>query len=149
MDKIVSTKTTKRKFKEWLHKLCVPRKKLGGHPICPFLAQHMKDIHISVTSKPEKLAYHFADIKDIFHFQGVVILGFLMSYNKMEEMTNRINKKIKAKNCVALMMHPAGTESVLPVEYQFDLPILIVQKLDKLKEARKKLKSTDYYNHYK
>jgi hypothetical protein len=149
MAKIVSTKTTRKKVKDWLHKLCVPRKALGGNPICPFLAQHMQNIHIAVHPDPERLANNFADVKDIFKFEACVILGFDMSYEKMEKMTDRINKSIAPKNAVALMMHPDGTDSVLPVEYQFDLPVLIVQKLDRLKQARQQLKSTNYYKHYK
>lgn len=149
MAKIVSTKTTKNKMKQWLQRLCVPRKALGGNSICPFLAQHLHDIHIAQTATPEKLAYNFADVKDIFRFEACVMFGFDMSYEKMEAMTDRINSKIEEKNCIALMMHPDGTESVLPIEYQFDLPVLIVQKLDRLKAARQQLKSTDYYKHYK
>ena len=46
-------------------------------------------------------------------------------------------------------MHPDGDENVLPVDYQFELPLLIIQRLSTLKKARKQLEKTKYYKHYK
>ena len=47
------------------------------------------------------------------------------------------------------MFHPEGDEDVLPVEYPFNQPLLIVQKISTLTAAKKQLSKTNYYKHYK
>jgi hypothetical protein len=88
-------------------------------------------------------------MKDIFRFEAVVAFGFWMSYDKMDKMITDLNKKLASKDTICLMMHPDGDENVLPVDYQFELPLLIIQRLSTLKKARKQLEKTKYYKHYK
>ena len=58
--------------------------------------------------------------------------------------------KLKKQDVCCFMMHPDGDEDVLPVHYDMDLPLLIVQRISTLKEAKKKMKAnTNYYKHYK
>ena len=62
---------------------------------------------------------------------------------------DELNQELAIKDVVVLMMHPDGDESVLPVDYQFDLPLLIIQRLSTLEKARAELSKTNYYKHYK
>ena len=149
MRKIVVTNTTKNKVKAWLDKLSKPNKKISNMPICPFIGKYRNRIHIAQTTKPEDLANNFAHMKDVFQFEAVVAFGFWMSYDKMDKMITTLNKKLAHKDTICLMMHPDGDESVLPVDYQFELPILIIQRLSTLNKARKQLEKTKYYKHYK
>jgi len=149
MRKIVSTNTTKRKLNQWLDRISKPNKKIDGLPICPYIANFRDNIHITVVKDPARLARHFADVKDIFRLEACVATGFWMSYNKLDKMVDELNQELAIKDVVVLMMHPDGDESVLPVDYQFDLPLLIIQRLSTLEKARAELSKTNYYKHYK
>ena len=149
MGKTVVTNFTKKKLEKWLETLTVPRKELDGLPICPYLKNYSHRIHLAKNENPEKLARHFADVKDIFRFEACVVYGFWMSWDRMEKIVAQLNRDLKSKDVCCFMMHPDGDESVLPVEYPFDIPLLIVQKISTLEKAKKQLSKTKYYKHYK
>ena len=149
MAKTVSTNFTKSKLQNWIKSLTKPQKKLDGLPICPFLARYEKSIHLARNVNPEQLTRHFADVKDIFRLEACVVYGFWMNYEKMEKMVSVLNKDLKSRDVCCFMMHPDGDESVLPVEYNLDVPILIIQRISTLKKAKQQLSKTNYYKHYK
>ena len=149
MARTVDTNFTKRKLEKWLLGLTKPRKQLDGLPVCPYLKHYRDRIHLARNKDPERLARHFAEVKDIFKFEACVVFGFWMSWNKMEKMVDTLNKDLKKKDVCCFMMHPDGDEDVLPVEYPFDIPVLIVQKISTLEKAKKQLSKTNYYKHYK
>lgn len=149
MAKTVGTNFTKSKLQKWIHSLTKPQKKLDGLPICPFLSKYEKSIHLAQNKDPEQLCRHFADVKDIFRLEACVVYGFYMSWNKMEKMVTRLNKDLAQRDVCCFMMHPDGDESVLPVEYPFDIPLLIIQKISTLEKAKQNLSKTNYYKHYK
>jgi hypothetical protein len=88
-------------------------------------------------------------VKDIFRLEACVVYGFWMNYEKMEKMVSVLNKDLKSRDVCCFMMHPDGDESVLPVEYNLDVPILIIQRISTLKKAKQQLSKTNYYKHYK
>lgn len=149
MAKTVSTNFTKSKLQNWIKSLTKPQKKLDGLPICPFLARYEKSIHLARNVNPEQLTRHFADVKDIFRLEACVVYGFWMSWDCMEHMVAKLNHDLEPKDICCFMMHPDGDESVLPVEYPFDIPLLIIQKISTLKKAKEQLSKTNYYKHYK
>lgn len=142
-------KYTKKDIEKWLHQLCVPQKKMGGFAICPYLKSFLPHIHIAENRDPWRMARQFADIKGAFALEGLVVYGFRCGYDSMVKKIAQLNKEIELKDCHALMMHPAGNQSVLPIDYNLDIPIVIVQRLSTLQTARRKLKKTNYYKHYK
>jgi hypothetical protein len=144
-----SSNITKTKIKNWLKSLTEPRKELDGLPICPFLAKYETSIHVAHNKEPEKLTRHFADVKDIFRLEACVVYGFWMSWDSMEQMVTRLNQDLANRDVCCFMMHPDGDESVLPIEYTLDIPILIVQKISTLEKAKQQLSKTNYYKHYK
>lgn len=140
---------TKTQLKKWLKDLTRPRKELDGLPICPFLARYEKSIHVAHNKEPERLTRHFADVKDIFRLEACVVYGFWMSWDSMERMVKKLNRDLKHRDVCCFMMHPDGDESVLPVEYNLPVPILIVQRISTLERAKQQLNQTNYYKHYK
>jgi len=142
-------KYTKTEIRAWLQRLCTPQKKLGGFAICPYLKSFLPHIHIAENRNPWRMARHFADIKNAFALEGLVVYGFHCSYDQMSRKIAQLNREIEFKDCTALMMHPEGSKSVLPLDYNLDIPVLIVQRLSTLQTARRKLKKTKYYKHYK
>ena len=141
---------TKAKIIKWFDTLTKPQKKLDGLPICPFLAKYKDSVMVVRNTDPEKIANNFALQKDIFKLQAMVVFGFWMSWDKMERMVDSLNKKLKKKDVICFMMHPDGDEDTLPIQYDMDLPLLILQRISTLKQAKKKLReNTNYYKHYK
>jgi len=65
------------------------------------------------------------------------------------KMVSILNRDLKDKDVCCFMMHPDGDESVLPVEYPFAVPLLIIQKISTLQKAKQQLSTTNYYKHYK
>jgi hypothetical protein len=149
MRKIVSTSTTKRKINQWLDRISTPNPKMEGLPICPYISKYRDSIHIAIVKDPERLARHFADVKDIFRLEACLAVGFYLTYEKMEQLVDTLNQELAIKDTVVLMMHPDGDEDVLPVDYQFDLPIMIIQRASTLQKAQEELSKTNYYKHYK
>lgn len=149
MEKTAGINFTKTQLKKWLKDLTRPRKELDGLPICPFLARYENSIHLARNPDPEKLCRHFADVKDIFRLEACVVYGFLMSWDRMESMVAKLNRDLKDKDVCCFMMHPDGDESVLPLEYNLPVPILIVQRISTLERAKQQLNQTNYYKHYK
>ena len=149
MAKTQGTSYTKTQLKQWLKSLTRPRKKLDGLPICPFLARYEDRIHLAQNNEPEKLCRHFADVKDIFRLEACVVYGFRMTWDTMERMVSRLNRDLKHRDVCCFMMHPDGDESVLPVEYQPPIPLLIIQRISTLNKAKQQLSKTNYYKHYK
>lgn len=149
MPKIVSSHSTKTKINRWLDLISKPNPQLDNLPICPYLSRHRAHIHIAQTDDPAQLARNFADVKDIFKLEACVIHGFELSYEQMEHMVDQLNTELHSKDVIALMMHPEGDQDVLPIQYQFDLPLLIVQKKSSLECAQKQLRKSNYYKHYK
>tara|TARA_R100000988_G_C3999692_1_gene168192 strand:- start:211 stop:603 length:393 start_codon:yes stop_codon:yes gene_type:complete len=130
--------------------LTKPQKKLDGLPICPFLAKYKDNVMVVRNTDPEKIANNFALQKDIFKLQAMVVFGFWMGWDKMERMVDRLNKKLKKQDVICFMMHPDGDEDTLPIQYDMDLPLLILQRISTLERAKKKLReNTNYYKHYK
>jgi len=140
---------TKTQLKKWLRDLTQPRAELDGLPICPFLARYENQVHLAQNKDPERLCRHFADVKDIFRLEACLVYGFSMTWNNMEKMVTRLNRDLKSRDVCCFMMHPDGDESVLPVEYNLPVPILIIQRISTLQAAKKQLSKTNYYKHYK
>lgn len=149
MVKTVGSYTTRHNLQKWIQLLMKPQRKLDGLSICPYLQKFRNQIMLVRNSDPEKLANNFADQKNIFQLEGMVVYGFAMKYEKLERLVAQLNKKLKAKDVCCFMFHPDGDEDVLPVEYPFNLPLLIVQKISTLEAAKKQLSKTNYYKHYK
>ena len=149
MGKTVGSYTTRHNLQKWIKLLMTPQRKLDGLPICPYLQKFRSQIMLVRNEDPEKIAKNFADQKNIFHLEGMVVYGFAMKYEKLDKLVDKLNKNLKAKDVCCFMFHPDGDEDVLPVEYPFNLPVLIVQKISTLTAAKKQLSKTNYYKHYK
>lgn len=148
--------TSKRKMSssdkrvwQWLDNISRPNKTLNGNAICPWLAKYMDKTMVVKSTTPETVINNFATFKDVFHIEAVVIYGFRMGYDKQYDWIDRWNKRYKKKDVYVLGMRPDSEEPPLPVKYNFEKPLIIVQKLSTLKKARQETaKNSDYYKHY-
>ena len=141
---------SKRQVSDYVFKtLTKPRKELGGMPICPFINQKKDSITILRHADPMKFAKHYKDLKHIFTYDAVVLFGFGYSYDRLDMITKDINRLFKNQDLIALMMHPDGDQGVLPLEYNFHAPLLIIQNKKLLSQSQERLTKTKYYKYYK
>tara|TARA_R110000851_G_scaffold13704_1_gene46768 strand:+ start:1265 stop:1720 length:456 start_codon:yes stop_codon:yes gene_type:complete len=142
-------KTYKQKITKWIDSvLTISRAEIGGMPICPFIKQYRDKIHIVETTAPMTIAKNFADLKETLDIEACILYGKRYSFEKLHKICNRINSLYKTKNVVCLAMHPDSEEPPLALEYNFEYPILILQRKNTLEDARNRLQNTDYYTFF-
>lgn len=142
----------KHKIKQWMRKVIAkPREQLNGHAICPFIDQYWNNITVVESNDFAKVADNFAALGKTLGLEAVVVYGFPGDWDQIERKVNNLNRRLRKKDVYCLFMMPDSVEPPLPLNYNFKhLPLVIIQKLSTLQQARQKLaKSKDYYKVYK
>ncbi len=134
----------------WLKNVIAkPRKRLGGHAICPYLQKYMDRIKIVESATPCTVADNFAIFHRQFGLEAVIVHGFNWDFDRTHLEVDRINRKHKKNNIECLAMCPDSEDAPLNINYNYKEPLIILQKRSTLLEARKQLsKMTDYYTYY-
>lgn len=149
MSKTQTSNNIIKKTKQWLNNISQPKRKLGGNAICPSLAQFMAQTQVVYSTDPHSVVETFAQLKNLLHLEAVVIVGDTWDYDWQLECVTQWNKKYKSQDVYCLMMNPNTCEPPLPLEYTFERPLFVVQRLSTLKHARKNTaKNTNYYTFY-
>ncbi len=142
-------KICKQNIIDWINEvIIVPRQELGGMPICPFVKEYENKIRIIETTTPLQVAKNFAFLKELFDYEAVILYGKKYSYEKLHSLCDTINEKHAKHNVICLAMHPDSDEFPLPLEYNFEYPLLILQNKENLTKAQNRLENTPYYNYY-
>jgi len=143
-----------KKLLNWLQNtIAKPQKKLDGQAICPFLKQYLANIQIIEVKNPKHLSTHVhtcASIMGSLGLEGIIIHGFDEKYEKLIRMAKAWNVKYAYNDTTILVMHPETIDPPLPLNYNYEDPLIIIQKTSTLEKARKQLeKNGKYYKHYK
>ena len=126
-----------------------PRKRLGGHAICPYLQEYMDRICLVESQTPMSVAENFAAFNRVFGLEAVIVYGFDWDFDRVHKQVDAINKKLKNKDVECLAMCPDSEGAPFDIEYNYTEPLIILQKRSTLKEKRNHLaKMTDYYTYY-
>lgn len=146
-----SSNTTSRQIKRWIYtKLAKPNPKTGNFAICPYINKYKTQISVVHTDDPWVCVENFHVFSKTFGLEAVVCWGFDWTYEKLHSECNKINKKYSKKDILCLAMHPDTEDEPLPGNYTWrKCPLIIIQRISTLENARKQLKNTDYYQHYK
>ena len=83
-----------------------PRKRLGGHAICPYLQQYMDRISLVESVTPMTVAENFATFHRQFGLEAVIVYGFDWDFDTVHKEVDAINKKFKTKDVECLAMCP-------------------------------------------
>ena len=134
----------------WLKRVIAkPRKRLGGHAICPYLQEYMDRISLVESVTPITVAENFATFHRQFGLEAVIVYGFDWDFDRVHKEVDAINKKLKSKDVECLAMCPDSEGAPFPIEYNYTEPLIILQKRSTLQEKRNHLaKMTDYYTYY-
>lgn len=138
------------KIWRWLKRVIAkPRKRLGGHAICPYLQEYMDRISLVESTTPMTVAENFAAFHRVFGLEAVIVYGFDWDFDTVHKQVDAINKKLKSRDVECLAMCPDSEGAPLNIEYNYTEPLIILQKRSTLKEKRNQLaKMTDYYTYY-
>lgn len=90
----------------------------------------------------------FVDVGRVVDVEAIVMYCGDMEFEELVDLKDTIQETFGHKDVTVLAMHPDTEEPPLPLEYNFDLPILILQRTSVLEQARKQLENTDYYNYF-
>jgi len=134
-----------QEVEKWIEQsISKPNKIFGNLPPCPYARKAWKDKKVSVltdtfTHDYDKLASGELDVILIV-LKGATFESLLVEKNSLQ--------KNLGKGVVVLEDHPEQKEDVMGYNLNFGKPILFVQNRDKLNEARKYLKTKDYYQNF-
>lgn len=140
-----------KKLWRWMNKVIAkPRDNIGGHAICPYLAQYMDQLLIVEDTDPEQVIKNYVVFRKIFNLEAVVVVGIDWDFDTLTDWCATMCKKYKSKDIEVLGMAPDSEEPPLPFTYTYSQPLVIIQTRSTLTQARKSLaKTTDYYSYYK
>lgn len=137
------------KIYKWLfHKIAVNHKKIGNLPICPFLKKYKSQIHIVESYDPMETARVFCDLYDVLDLEAIIVYGDDYEYDDLVDLCDEITNNFKHKDLTVLCMHPDTDQPPLAIDYNFNMPLIILQRTTTLERSRLQLKNTDYYTYF-
>lgn len=136
-------------IERWLNRISRAQKKLDGYAICPYLKKYRSRIITVVDNDIENCAKNYLNFRVPFQLEGLVVEMDHCDFDKLEVRVRKLNKQYKMQDLTVLMMHPDTEEPPLPLEYNYQRPLVIFQNTSTLERARKNLKTTKYYSYYK
>ena len=134
-----------QEVEKWIEQsISKPNKIFGNLPPCPYARKAWKDKKVSVltdtfTHDYDKLASGELDVILIV-LKGAPFESLLVEKNSLQ--------KNLGNGGVVLEDHPEQKEDVMGYNLNFGKPVLFVQNRNKLNEARKYLKTKDYYQNF-
>lgn len=141
---------------EWVRRLSERRDELGGFSICPFAKKAMEDKKIFMEKVKFNPVPHIREYMEYLNGFGNDSYEVAIFYfDDVKFVTNEdlliIIKELQRtdKNRIYLKDHPDDPgyiNGVITGNQKF--PMILVQPAAKLKEAREKLKRTDYYDNW-
>jgi hypothetical protein len=139
-----------KKINNWLKQVIAkPRKKIGGHAVCPYLSDYWEKTMLVETTTPENVVEGFRHFKHIFNLEAVVVNGFDWEYDYMHQQIDLWNKRYRKHDVICLGMHPDTEQEPLGFAYTYTHePLIIIQRISTLKNSRLQLKETDYYTYF-
>ena len=135
---------------QWLKRVIAkPRKRLGGHAICPYLNEYLDRIGLVKSATPMRVAENFVIFNRVFGLEAVIVHGFDWDFDTVHNEVDAINNKFKNKDLECLAMCPDSEGAPFNINYNYEQPLIILQKRSTLQQARQQLsKMTDYYTYY-
>lgn len=133
---------------DWIRKTVIKKNKGVDQRICPFAEKVLKDKAIQVLPGKSELRDQIAHCCDIFDIFALDIVIIYIQYKITEkDLSKACAAGAKANPLYAVFYdHPDNSGLHKGVSFSFKkCPLILIQKLDKLKEAQKKLRATSWY----
>ncbi len=126
-----------KEVEDWIQRITLKRKELGGFPVCPFAS---------------KASYHVEkrNLSDVAPIEGVDVAIFIVGKLALSQLLQRCSElNILYDDYTFLDDHSIEPSFINGVQSNCgNLNLILVQRKKGLQEAREILKSTKYYNYW-
>jgi len=134
-------------IEKWIRRLGKTNKS-SGQKICPYAEKALQDQTIQITEARGDLLDHIVHcchLVPIFHLDVVVLyIKYKISEKKLANICQQAS--LNKVHMAILYDHPDNDGKHKGVSFSYGkLPLVIIQPLDKLKQAQQKLRRTSYY----
>jgi len=147
-----SNKKTSNQQNIWhwiLETIARPRAELDGLPICPFVKQYLNNIQVIEHEDPKRVAEWFVKNRDLLSLEAVVVAVSVSDYDRFYKYVDWLDDIYQHHDVTVLGMHQDSVAEPLPIEYTYQHGnLIILQRTSTLEQARKRLESTSYYQHW-
>lgn len=135
-------------IEKWIGQVVAKKHKESGATICPFAKKTLQDRKIQITvAKKDVLSQinHCCGLFNVFHLDIVIL--YLEQPITEKKLSNLCQKAHKQNPKFAIMYdHPDNDGLHKGVSFSYGkLPLIMIQDLEKLKQAQKILKKSGYY----
>jgi hypothetical protein len=145
-------RTTLRSQNIWywiLETIARPRTELDGLPICPFVKQYLNNIQVIAHEDPKRVAEWFVKNRDLLSLEAVVVAVSPSDYDRFYGYVDWLDSVYQHHDVTVLGMHQNSVSEPLPLRYTYQYSnLIILQRTSTLEQARKRLESTTYYQHW-
>lgn len=132
-----------------LETIARPREELDGLPICPFVKQYINNIQVIEHQDPKQVCEWFQRNRDLLSLEAVVMAVPDSDYDEFYQRIDRLNDVFNLHDTTVLGMHRDSVDEPLGIEYTYQHSnLIIIQRTSTLEQARKRLESTSYYQHW-
>ena len=135
-------------IREYLLTLATPREELQGHAICPYIDQYIDHITTSTHQSRDTVLAHVPTVIQSHTPAHVFECDFAWDWFDMESTMDMLHHLYKQDDTEFLFMHPDSEDAPLAIgDYNYHIPLIILQQRSVLKRARNELaKNTNYYH---
>ena len=133
---------------DWIREKVAPINKKVGAPVCPFAEKSVKEQKVHVLPAKVDVLDQIAHCCGLFNVLSLDIVIYYFNYPITEKKMASICRRAHRNHPDYAVMydHPDNKGLHKGVSFSFEkAPLLMVQKLDKLKQAQQRLKKSGYY----
>ena len=133
---------------DWIGKVVAKKNAKTGKAICPFAKRTLQEKKIQVVPGKSGLLDQINHCAGLFGILNLDIVIIYINYSITERKLSKICEKSHKNNpnFAVLYDHPDNDGLHKGVSFSFGkCALIMIQKLDQLKQAQKKLQKTDWY----
>ena len=135
-------------IEKWIRQVVAKKHKASGATVCPFAKKTLEDRKIQITMAKEDVLSQIDTCCDLFNSLNLDIVILYFNREITERKLSNLCKKAHKSNpgWAILYDHPDNNGLHKGVSFSFGkCPLIMIQDLNRLKNAQQRLRKTDYY----
>lgn len=142
------TKVSSKDIYDWIRTKIAEKDRRTNQAVCPFAKKVLQDETIQVVPGKSDLVAQINHSCDVFAVLGLDIVVVYIQYKITEGQLKSLCAKAQQRNPKYAIMydHPDNNGLHKGVSFSFQkCPLVMIQDLNKLQDAQRKLRRTSYY----
>ena len=135
-------------IEKWIGQVVAKKHKASGAAICPFAKKTLEDRKIQITMAKEHVLDQIVHCCSLFNIFNLDIVILYFTDKITEKKLSQLCKTAHKQNPMFAIMydHPDNNGLHKGVSFSYGkAPLIMIQGMAKLKQAREKLKQSGYY----